>query len=190
MSRRIKPYLTSEEYLSLERKAEYKSEYLNGEVFAMTGASRKHNVIASNTIISLGQQLKGKQCEIYPGEMRVKIPSIGLYTYPDITVVCGTPQFDDDYLDTLLNPSVVIEVLSRSTERYDRIAKASYYRTLGSLVEHLLIAQEEYRIEQYVKLADGSWALFQTDSLAGIVELQSIGCSLSLRDVYDRVSLD
>lgn len=186
----MKPYLTPEEYLALERKAEYKSEYLNGEMFAMTAASRKHNLIAAKVLSMLHQQLKGKECEVYPGEMRVKVPSVGLYTYPDVVVVCGSPEFEDGFVDTLLNPTVLIEILSRSTERYDRIAKAAYYRTLDSLAEHLLTAQEEYRIEHYVKLPDRTWSLFETNSLEGIVELQSIGCSLPLRDVYDRVSLD
>ncbi len=190
MSRRIKPNLTSEEYLALERKAEYKSEYLDGEIFAMTGASRKHNLIATNILSILHQLLKGKPCEVYPGEMRVKVPAVGLYTYPDVTVVCGHPNFEDDYVDTLLNPTVLIEILSKSTERYDRIAKSRFYRTLDSLAEHLLVAQEEYRIEQYVRLPDGSWSSFETTSLDGTVELQSIGCSLAFRDVYDRVSLD
>jgi len=190
MSRHIRPYITPEEYLALERKAEYKSEYLNGEIFAMTGASRKHNLIAVNIVGILLPQLKGKPCELYVNEMRVKVTSAGLYTYPDVAVVCGEPKFEDEYVDTLQNPTLLIEILSKSTERYDRIAKSDYYRTLDSLAEHLLVAQEEYRIEQYTRQEEGHWLLAETRSLEGVVDLESIGCSLSLRDVYDRVSLD
>jgi Uma2 family endonuclease len=189
MSRQIKPYITPEEYLALERSHEYKSEYLNGEIFAMTGASRRHNLIATNIVVSLGNQLKGKPCELYVSEMRVKVDAVGLYTYPDVAVVCGDPKLEDSYFDTLLNPTVLIEILSKSTERYDRIAKSDYYRTLTSLAEHLLVAQEQYRIEQYTRQPDGAWLLTETQSLEGIVDLQSIGCSLALREVYDKVAL-
>src|SRR5437868_398630 len=154
MSSKVLSYISPEEYLRLERQAEYKSEYLNGEIFAMTGASRKHNLIGTNLVVSFAQQLKGKPCEVYPGEMRVKVRTTGLYTYPDVVIVCGEPKFEDDEIDTLLNPTVLIEILSTSTERYDRIAKTSYYRTLDSLTEHLLVAQHEHRIEQYVRQED------------------------------------
>jgi Uma2 family endonuclease len=135
MSHQIKPYISPEEYLALERKAEYKSEYLDGEIFAMTGASRKHNLISANVLGELRQQLKGNPCEAYASDMRVKVSATGLYTYPDVVVVCREPEFEDDYIDTLLNPTLLVEILSQSTERYDRIAKSSYYKTLGSLAE-------------------------------------------------------
>jgi Uma2 family endonuclease len=190
MSSQIRPYVTPEEYLALERKAEYKSEYLHGEIFAMTGASRKHNLVAGNIFGELRQQLKGRQCEAYMGDMRVKVTATGLYTYPDVVVACGEPKFEDEYVDTLLNPTLLVEVLSQSMERYDRIAKSSYYRTLDSLAEHLLVAQDEVRLEQYVKQANGQWLLFECSSLDKVVELPSISCSLALGDVYDKVSLD
>jgi Uma2 family endonuclease len=190
MSRQIKAYITPEEYLRLERQAEYKSEYVNGEIFAMSGASRKHNLVAGNIVAELNRQLRGKPCEVYPSDMRVKVTATGLYTYPDVVVVCGEPKFEDEYVDTLLNPTLLVEVLSQSTERYDRIAKSSYYRTLDSLAEHLLVAQDEVRLEQYVKQANGQWLLFECSSLDKVVELPSISCSLALRDVYDKVSLD
>jgi Uma2 family endonuclease len=190
MSQQIKSYVSPEEYLALERKAEYKSEYLHGEIFAMTGASRKHNLIAVNTASSLNQQLRGRPCEVYVSDMRVKVAASGLYTYPDVVVVCGQPQFEDDYLDTLLNPTVLFEILSKSTERYDRIAKSDYYRTLESLTEHLLIAQDEVHVEHYVKQADGQWSLSELHSIDAAIELPSISCSLALRDVYDKVSQD
>jgi Uma2 family endonuclease len=190
MSTQIKAYVTPEEYLALERKAEYKSEYLQGEIFAMTGASHKHNLVAGNIFGELRQQLKGRQCEAYVGDMRVKVTATGLYTYPDVVVVCGDPKFEDDDVDTLLNPTLLVEVLSQSTERYDRIAKSSYYRTLDSLAEHLLVAQDEVRLEQYVKQANGQWLLFECSSLDKVVELPSISCALALRDVYDKVLLE
>lgn len=189
MSRQVKPYVSPEEYLALERRAEYKNEYVNGEVFAMTGASRKHNLIAGNIFGELRQQLKGKPYEVYPSRMRVKTPASRSYVYPDVVVVCGEPKLEDDYLDTLLNPTLVIEVLSRSTESYNRLAKAGYYRTIESLTEYLLVAQDEYRIEQYIRQPDGRWLLADIRGLESAVEMQSIGCSLVLRDVYDKVSL-
>jgi Uma2 family endonuclease len=190
MSRQIKPYVTPEEYLALERKAEYKSEYLHGEIFAMTGASRKHNLVTGNILAELNRQLRGKPGEVYASKMRVKVTATGLYTYPDVVVVCGEPKFEDESVDTLLNPTLLVEVLSQSTERYDRIAKSSYYRTLDSLAEHLLVAQDEVRLEQYIKQANGQWLLFECSSLDKVVELPSISCSLALGDVYDKVALD
>src|ERR1700704_4212609 len=190
MSQQIKSYVSPEEYLRLERQSESKSEDVNGEIFAMTGASRKHNLVAGNIFGELRQQLKGRQCEAYMGDMRVKVTATGLYTYPDVVVVCGEPKFEDEYVDTLLNPTLLVEVLSQSTERYDRIAKSSYYRTLDALAEHLLVAQDEVRLEQYFKQPNGQWLLFESTSLDGVVKLPSINCSLALRDVYDKVSLD
>jgi Uma2 family endonuclease len=189
MSSQPKILLTPEEYLAIERKAEYRSEYLNGETFAMTGASRKHNLIALNIAGELRQQLKGKPCEAYVNDMRVHIPATGLYAYPDVTVVCGEPQFEDAFVDTLLNPTLLVEVLSESTESYDRGKKFSYYRTIQSLAEYLLVAQDEYRIEQYLKQQDGRWLLTDIRSLDGIVELASVSCTLALKEVYDRVAL-
>jgi len=190
MSHEVKTYVSPEEYLAIERAAEYKSEYVNGEVFAMTGASRKHNLIAGNIYGELRQQLKGKPCEAYPGEMRVKAPAARSYVYPDIVVVCGEPQFEDSYFDTLLNPTMAVEVLSKSTQSYNRLAKSAYYRTIDSLVEYLLVSQEEYRVEQYVKQADARWLLSDVRSLESVIELKSIDCSLALRDLYDRISID
>ncbi|HVQ36341.1 MAG TPA: Uma2 family endonuclease [Pyrinomonadaceae bacterium] len=189
MSRQVKAFITPEEYLAIERKAEHKSEYLHGEVFAMTGASRQHNLIAANISRTLGNQLVNGPCELYVSDMRVKVAVSGLYTYPDVAVVCGEPRFEDGFLDTLQNPTLLIEILSKSTERYDRIAKTDYYRTIDSLAEHLLVAQEEYRVEQYTRQPDGHWILAETSSLEGNVDLRSIECSLALIDVYHRVSL-
>src|SRR2546423_6903842 len=190
MSQRILTYVSPDEYLRLERQAEYKSEYLNGEIFAMSGASREHNLLTVNIGRDLSQQLRGRSCEAYISDMRVRVRSNGLYTYPDVIVVCGEPKFEDKEVDTLLNPTVLIEVLSQSTERYDRIAKASYYRTLDSLSEHLLVAQHEVRVEQYSRQPDGQWSQIEYTSPDAVVQLASIDCSLRLSDVYDRIAFD
>ena len=190
MSHHAKTFTTPEEYLAFERKAENRNEYVNGEIFALAGASRKHNLIVWNISGELKHQLKGKPCEAYLSEMRVKAPAARSYVYPDVVVVYGEPQFEDAYFDTLLNPTLVVEVLSKSTESYNRLAKAAYYRTIESLVEYLLVAQEEYRVEQYVKQADGRWLLSDVRSLESVIELKSIDCSLALKDLYDRISID
>ncbi len=191
MTSQPKSYVTPEEYLALERRNEYKSEYINGEVFAMTGASRGHNIIAVNITSSLDQQLADRPCEIYAGDMRVRIAARReyAYIYPDVVVVCGEPQFEDEHLDTLLNPTVIVEVLSESTERYDRGKKFSLYRTVESLAEYVLVAQDEYRIEKYAKRADGRWLLSDYRAPEDVVELGSVGCALALREVYEKVAL-
>ena len=189
MSSQAKTFLTPEEYLAIERKAEYKSEYFNGEMFALAGATRKHNLIAGNTFRQLGNQLQDRPCEAYMSDMRVGIPATGLYTYPDVIVVCGEPKFDDEYVDTLLNPAVLVEVLSPSTESYDRGRKSSNYRTVESLAEYLLVSQDEYKVEQYAKQPDGRWLLTDIRSLEGVADLASVQCVLKLKDVYEKVPL-
>lgn len=188
MTSQPKTYLTPEEYLAMERQNEYRSEYIDGEVFAMTGASRRHNLITVNLGREVSQQLKGRPCEAYTSEMRVRIPERG-YMYPDVVIVCGEPLLEDDHFDTLLNPTVLIEVLSKSTEHYDRGKKFYLYRTIESLAEYLLIAQDEYRIEHYTKEPDSPWMLSEHRSPEGVIELASIQCTLALREVYDKVSL-
>jgi Uma2 family endonuclease len=177
-----------EDYLAAERRAETKSEYLDGEVFAMSGASREHNLIAVNVTASVHGQLKGSACEIYAGDMRVHVPATGLYTYPDVTVVCGEPRFEDgEEVDTLLNPTLLIEVLSPTTEGCDRGKKFAHYRTLESFREYVLIAQEEVRVELFTRQEDGHWLLSEASRLEERLPLASIGCELRLADVYDRV---
>jgi len=188
MSRQAKKHITPEEYLDLEREAEYKNEYFAGEVFAMVGASRKHNLIAVNLLGEMRGQLKDRPCEVYPSDVRVRIPSANIYTYPDVTVVCGAPEFEDNYFDTLLNPTLIAEVLSKSTAAYDRFQKFGYYRSIDSLAEYLLVAQSEYRVEQYTKQPDGRWLLTEFRSPEDALQLDSIGCSLSLKEIYDKVS--
>lgn len=189
MSSQVKTYYTPEEYLALERAAEYKSQYLDGEIFAMTGASRRHNLLAANVLATFHTQLRKRPCEIYPSDMRVKVNPTGLYTYPDVVVVCGEPLFDDEQKDTLLNPTVLVEVLSKSTASYDRGEKFEHYRKLGSLAEYLVIAQDKYHVEQYVRRPDNQWLLAETEDLQKTVHLPSIECDLALADVYDKVEI-
>jgi Uma2 family endonuclease len=188
MSAIPKRKLTPEEYLEIERKAEYKSEYFDGEVFAMAGAKRRHNVIAWNIGGELRQHLKGKNCEAYPADMRVFVPQTGLYTYPDLVVVCGEPQFQDDIFDTLLNPILIIEVLSDTTENYDRGKKFQHYRSIESLREYVLVSQDEARIEKYVKQGDGFWVLSEAVGLDAKIKLDAIDCELALSEVFDKVN--
>jgi Uma2 family endonuclease len=185
-----KPRLTPEEYLAIERKADYKSEYFAGEIFAMTGASRRHNLIVGNTTRELGNLLKKRPCQVYPTDMRVKIAETGLYTYPDVVVICGTPEFEDESEDVLLNPTLVIEVLSESTEAYDRGKKFEHYRHIPSLAEYLLIAQDRCRIEQFTKQNDGKWLFSEVNSPDAKVKLLSIDCELSVAEVYDKVEFE
>jgi len=155
---------------------------------AMTGASRRHNIITLNIGSELRQQLRGRTCEAYSSDMRVRIPSTRLYTYPGVVVVCGEPQFEDEHVDTLTNPTLTVEILSESTERYDRGKKFGFYRTVESLAEYLLVAQDEPKAEQYVRQPDGRWLLSDYRTHEDVVELPSIQCRLALREVYEKVA--
>jgi Uma2 family endonuclease len=189
MALQTNPQLSPEDYLALERSVEYKSEYLNGAIFAMVGASKAHNLIVANTIAELRQQLKKRPCKVYPSDMRVKVSATGLYTYPDVAVVCGEDRFDDDQKDTLLNPTVIIEVLSDSTEGYDRGKKFEHYRQLDSLAEYVLIAQNRYHIESYRRQSDNHWLLTETSVPESSIRLNAIDCELTLAEIYDKVEL-
>lgn len=184
-----KPYLSSADYLAIERSAEFKSEYFNGEIFAMSGASEPHNVIVLNTGAEIRQHLKKRPCKVYANDMRVKVSPTGLYTYPDVVVVCGQAQFDDAHLDTLLNPTILIEVLSDSTEAYDRGRKFEHYRSLESLAEYVLIAQNRPQIEAYRRQPSQQWLLTESRGLEGVLRLHSIECDLALAEIYDKVEL-
>lgn len=181
-----KPYITPAEYLSAERGAEYKSEYINGQVYALAGASRVHNLIAGNVFGELRAQLRGRPCEVYVNEMRVKVHSTGMYTYPDVVGLCETPRFEDDEVDTLLNPAVIIEVLSPSTESYDRGGKFAHYRRLDSLREYVLIAQDVRRIDHFRRDGD-AWVLTEVSGPGSALVIATLGCTLDLADIYDRV---
>ncbi len=181
---------TVETYLAFERTSEERHEYFAGEIFAMAGASRIHNLVVMNTSASLHAQLRQKSCTVYPSDMRLKISVTGLYTYPDISVVCGQPQLEDSHQDTLLNPMLLIEVLSPSSENYDRGKKFQHYRTLDSLQEYLLISQDSPRIEHYRRQEKDQWLLSETTRLEDSIALPSIGCQLLLADVYEKVTFE
>jgi Uma2 family endonuclease len=183
----LKTHFTPEQYLAAERKAAFKSEYLGGYITAMSGASREHNRIAGNFYHKIRGQLENRPCEAFISDLRVCVSSTGLYTYPDVIVVCGEPAFQDDELDTLLNPTVIVEVLSPTTESYDRGAKFAHYRRLPSLKEYVLIDQSQVLVERYVRQGE-DWVFSALDDLDGTLRLISIDCSLPLRDIYARVS--
>jgi Uma2 family endonuclease len=180
---------TAEEYLSLERSRPERHEYFAGEMFAMGGASERHNLIVTNVVGELRLQLKSQPCRIYANDMRVKVAPTGLYTYPDIVVVCGEARFDDEQRDTLLNPTLLVEVLSKSTEAYDRGEKFEHYRKLDSLAEYVLISQEKVHVDHYLRQPDRHWLLSETGTLDSTVRLAVIGCDLALAEIYDKVDL-
>jgi Uma2 family endonuclease len=188
MSTVPKRLLTEQEYLAKERHASYRSEFYRGEMFAMAGASREHNLIVGNIQRYLGNQLEGRPCETYSTDMKVRITPTGLYTYPDVVVVCGGPQFADDAHDVLLNPTALVEVLSPSTASYDRGDKAVHFRQLASLRELLLVEQEFPAVEHYIRQESGDWLLKEVDDAQTRIELASIGCSLTFAEIYSRIS--
>jgi Uma2 family endonuclease len=188
MSTVPKRLLTPAEYLAQERRAAVKSEYYQGEMFAMAGASREHNLIVGNLVRELGTRLRGRGCEVYPSDMRVKVTATGLYTYPDVTIVGGAPQFEDDAGDTLLNPTVLLEVLSESTEAYDRGTKSSHYRRLASLREYVLVAQDRPLVEGYVRQPDGGWLLHEVSQLDQTVAVGSITLQLPMSEIYRQIT--
>jgi len=181
-------FITPEEYLVRERAAEYKSEYFNGEIFAMAGASRPHNLITGNIYGELYIQLKSRSCNVYPSDMRLKVSATGLCTYLDVMVVCGEEQFDDAEEDTLLNPTLIVEVLSKSTQNFVRGTKFEHYSKIHSFQEYLLVSQNRPRLELYTKQSVGRWMLAEFESLDEMVKLASINCELALKDVYRQVN--
>jgi Uma2 family endonuclease len=187
MSTAPKHYITPAEYLHRERKAEFRSEYFRGEMFAMAGASANHNLIVGNCIQTLGQQLKKKTCRVYPSDLKLRIEATGLYTYPDLSVVCGDPQLESDAGDVLLNPVVLVEVLSDSTEAYDRGKKFEHYRTIPSLMHYILIAQDRHSLDCFSRHATDNWLFTTCQGLEGKLVLDAIDCDLLAAEVYDKV---
>ena len=189
MSTQPKTFITPEQYLEIERAAELKSEYYDGEMFAMAGARADHNLIVANAIFLFAQQLRDKPCRTYPSDMRIRVGSNHRYTYPDAIVVCREPQYLDDRRDTLLNPTVIIEILSPSTETFDRGRKFAYYRTIGSLSDYLLISSDRMSAELYTRQSDGRWVLTAVENPQDTLEIPSIGCRVALADLYEKVDL-
>jgi len=179
---------TAQEYLALERKAKTRSEYVNGEIYAMAGASREHNLISLNLAGELRTQLRDRRCETYMSDMRVRIKPTGLYTYPDVVVVCGRPRFEETESDTLVNPTVIAEVLSPTTEAYDRGGKFAHYRFVDSLQEYVLIAQERMQVDHFARMGQ-QWLLTSFSRPDEMVSLPSIECAVALSEIYARVEL-
>jgi Uma2 family endonuclease len=190
MSAHTQTYMTVEDYLTFERASDVKHEYYAGQIFALAGASEQHNLIASSVVALLYGQVRKRPCNVYPSDMRVKIQHSGIYTYPDISVVCGPAEFEDFSRDTLLNPIVIIEILSPSTESYDRGKKFQNYRTIETLQEYILIAQDAKQIEQYVRQPGNLWLLSSFSEDDETAALSSIDCVLSVADVYEKVIFD
>ncbi|MEZ6035604.1 MAG: Uma2 family endonuclease [Planctomycetaceae bacterium] len=182
--------LSPAQYLAQERRAEFKSQYFRGEVFAMAGASREHNLIVGNLVREIGNALKDRPCEVYPSDMRVKVAATGLYTYPDATVVCGDPVFEDDHFDTLINPTVVFEVLSESTESWDRGGKFRQYRDIPALQEYAMVTQDRPGVERYIRQQDGGWLLQETQSIEASVRFESIDVTVPLSEIYRNVRFE
>jgi len=182
-------YISSADYLVAERQAPTKHEYINGRVYAMSGATRSHNRISLDTAIALSNQLGDSDCEAFVNDMRVKVPATELYTYPDVIVACG-PKLEDDSFDTLLNPTVIIEVLSPSTERFDRGDKFGHYQRLDSLQDYVLVAQDRPRVEHYSRRENQQWLLTVVDDMNKNVMLDSVHCILALKDIYRRVQFE
>jgi Uma2 family endonuclease len=179
--------LTVEEYLAQERESAERHEYLDGQVYQIAGESLEHGTINANVTAIFGLQLRGKPCRVLSPNMKVRASRSGLFAYPDAAIVCGEPQFHDKTKDVLINPTVIIEVLSPSTERYDRAGKFFRYQQLESLVDYLLIAQDEPRIERFTRHTDGQWLYSITHGLTESLYLASVDCHLHLAEVYDRI---
>jgi Uma2 family endonuclease len=181
-----KPYLSEKDYLEEERKASFKSEYYKGEVFAMSGAKKEHNKIVASIVIEIGQYLKGKKCSIMPLDLRVHNPLNTLYTYPDVVITCEEEKYIDDEFDTLLNPTIIIEVLSKSTQDYDRGTKFSLYRSIPSLKHYVLISSLECSAEIYTRDGD-QWILTTSNKPEDSLYLSAIDYRFQLKDLYEQV---
>jgi Uma2 family endonuclease len=179
-------YYTPEEYLALERMAEFKSEYIDGRIVAMTGTSAPHNFIAGSIYSEILRQFTGRSCHIYIGDVRVKFGRASNYTYPDVMAVCGAPVYEDNVVDTLTNPALIVEVLSPGTEAYDRGDKFTGYQALDSLREYVLVSQNQVKVEQFVRQG-AFWVYSALTDVNATVHFESIGCSLPLSEIYSRV---
>jgi Uma2 family endonuclease len=190
MSAQSQPRLTPEQYLELERAAEFRSEYYNGRMYAMAGGSLQQSIIIGHLTRHMGNALAGQPYIVVPNDLRVRVSPGGLYTYPDVIVVCGSPKLLDGRKDTLLNPAVLIEVLSPSTEAYDRGFKSAQYRTLESLQEYALVSQTEPRVEVFRRQPSGDWLLSESIGLEATCRFDSVGCQIPLAEIYDKVSFE
>ncbi len=177
--------VSPEEYLKFERNSEEKHELIYGEIVVMTGASRKHNIILGNLFSILHRALKGKTCRVYMNDLRVRIKSMDLYTYPDIVITCGEEDFEDSHKDTLQNPKCIIEILSDSTEKYDRGEKFNHYRKIESLEEYILVSLDSHIVESFIKKNENSWIFTAQEGLDQHLEIRTCDIKISLSDIYD-----
>lgn len=180
-------YTSAEEYLEMERASLEKHELHHGTVITMTGASLKHNQIVRNLIVSIGSYLKGKPCSVFPGDLRTKVLTKDSFTYPDVTIVCGEPELMDDHFDTLLNPSVIFEVLSPSTEEHDKGFKFFYYMQIPSLKEYIMISSTAVNIHISRKQNDTSWKFAEITDPASSLFINTIEQNIPVNDIYDEV---
>lgn len=187
MSAVLEPRYTIEEYLAREQVAPYKSEFYRGQIFAMSGGTPRHNKVSGNIFGTLWGRLRGSSCSPYNSDQRIRIPSNGLSTYPDVSVVCGELQLDAQDPDAVVNPRVIFEVLSKSTESYDRGKKFDLFRQLDSLREYILVTQDEPQVERFVRQDDGSWNLTVFKGLEALLELPALECELPLREIYEDI---
>lgn len=180
-------YLTPDEYLLIERRAETKSEYIDGVMYAMAGASPNHNIVLSNLITELNLQLRPTPCLVFPSDMKVRIPDRRKYLYPDVSVVCRQPVYADNDKYVLLNPLLVVEILSESTAAYDRSRKFLWYQQIEALEEYVLVSQDEPLVETYHRQSDGTWTYTKLDRLDAVMTLRSVNCAIPLKTVYSKV---
>jgi Uma2 family endonuclease len=179
------PRYTEDEYVELERRAETKSELVNGLIYAMSGAKPRHNVLGANVIGELRARLRTREspCKVFSSDQRIRSDATGMNTYPDAVVACG-PRFHAKYGDALVNPTVIVEVLSKSTEDYDHGAKFAHYRTIPGFVEYVLVAQRKRKVEHFRRLESGQWLMTELEGDDAVLELPSLGCAIPLRDIY------
>ena len=175
--------LSPEEYLTIERQAEYKSEYVDGVIYALAG-SKRHNLIAGNIITELNIQLRKTPCEVFPSDMKVRVPDSRKFFYPDVSVVCAESRFADDERDVLLNPILIVEILSESTAAFDRGKKFQSYQQIESLQEYLLVSQDEQVVEHFLRQEKDHWLYTKSSGLEEVIELPNVECQLALRDIY------
>ncbi|MUG98035.1 Uma2 family endonuclease [Scytonema sp. UIC 10036] len=183
-----KPYYTPEEYLELEEKAEFRSEYRNGEIIPMTGGTTNHNKIALNFAASLKIALRGKKYDVYMADVRLWIPRYRQYTYPDVMVIQGQPVYTGTNTTTIMNPSLIAEVLSKSTKNYDQGDKFLYYRSIPEFKEYILIDQYSHHVMQYVKTAEGQWLFTELENESANLSLQTMNFQIQLSELYDQVN--
>lgn len=191
MSAQLRPKYTLEEYLELDRRSEARLEYWNGEVFDMSGVSKEHARIERSVMTHLTVRLSGRRCEVFPANMRIKVPSLPPYRYGDLSGLCGEAQFEQiGGVDVLINPSIIIEILSASTEGFERGEKFFHYKSIPSFCEYLLVAQHRPYVSHFVRQGDGSWSQREYSDLSTAIKLVSLDCELTLGEIYENVTFD